>query len=89
MQNATDPLFKQIYEELVKPGMNNLPATYYEGVHRMCTSNYAFVTSAVLMTKFSANASCEIMAVPSTYMPGYSGMVTRKKSAYFGIINYT
>ena len=88
LQNATDPLFKELYKKLMKPNVHDLPSSYGEAVNRICEGKFAFVTSAVFMKKFSLNSDCDIIQVPHTGIPGLAGIATKKKFPFLGLMNH-
>ncbi|PSN44153.1 hypothetical protein C0J52_17425 [Blattella germanica] len=84
--NATDPLFKEVYEKLIDT--DDLPADYDVGFQRVCESKYAFMTSDALMKKYAAQGSCEVIDIPQASIPGVTAMAVAKKSPYLGLINF-
>ncbi|KAJ4446792.1 hypothetical protein ANN_13490, partial [Periplaneta americana] len=86
--NTTDPQFKEVYRKLIAPDVSNLPASYHEAFQRVCESKYAFMSSALLMRRFTSNVTCSCIAVPQANMPGVIAMATAKRSPYRGLINH-
>ncbi|KDR12770.1 hypothetical protein L798_13018, partial [Zootermopsis nevadensis] len=85
---ATDSLFKEVYEKLILPDIHNLPSDYVDAFKRVCESKYAFMSSANVMRRFTANLSCSVIALPRATIPGVIAMTTAKKFPYLGLINH-
>jgi len=88
LQEATDPLSKEVYEKLILPDIRNMPHDYADAFKRVCDSKYAFMSSADVMRRFTRNLTCSIVAVRHANIPGVIAMTTVKKFPYRGLINH-
>ncbi|KAJ9585591.1 hypothetical protein L9F63_002621 [Diploptera punctata] len=84
-EDATDPVFQEVYKKMLAPKLKSLPKSVDEGFHRVCDQeNYAFVADA---EDINFN-DCELVAVPGTdiYLP--CSFIINKHSPYNRILSH-
>ncbi|PSN42552.1 hypothetical protein C0J52_03833, partial [Blattella germanica] len=87
LQEASDPVLKQLYERL--SFTKDLPLISLAGLQKVCNQDkFAFVTSTLIAAVMIKNLTCLVEAVPGTLMKEYLALALAKNSPFRGIINH-
>jgi hypothetical protein len=88
-QLAKGGIESAVYEKLMAPIVNDLPASNVEGFKRACADHkYAFFGPNILTTSHSSSLSCQLVPLPDTSYKGQWAFIISKNSSYKGLINW-
>ena len=79
-QRATRGIEKDVYETLIAPYENDLPASLSDGLRRVCADHkYAFYGYNLLNKEAVRSVSCNIVPLPDTCRKGIMGIYNLQK----------
>jgi len=88
-QLATGGFESVVYEKLIAPFKNDLPASDSEGFRRVCADhNYAYFGANILEIKHSLTFPCQFVPLPETSYECPWAFILSKNSSYKGLINW-
>ena len=88
-QRATRGIEKDVYETLIAPYENDLPASLSDGLRRVCADHkYAFYGYNLLNTEAVKSVSCNIVPLPNAFYTDAWAFLITKNSPYKGLINW-
>ncbi|KAJ9590514.1 hypothetical protein L9F63_016465 [Diploptera punctata] len=83
-RKSKNSLMREVYEKLII--RDEMPLTDVEGIVRLCSSRYAFISSGLKMK--SLQAPCKLSALTGVSFDASISLVLTKDSPYRNVINY-
>ncbi|PSN42624.1 Ionotropic receptor 113 [Blattella germanica] len=83
--NSNDSVLKEVYEKFLVPE-SSLPETDEEGIYRLCSRKYAYVSAGLAMSGHTF--PCDVTKLPDVGFPVSLSLAFVKGSPYKGLINY-
>ena len=88
-QLAAGVIERAVYEKLIAPFKNDLPASHIDGFRRVCADQkYAFFGPNILKTKFGSLFPCQLVPLPDTSYRQQGSFIISKNSSYKGLISW-
>jgi len=88
-QLARGGIESAVYETLIAPFMNDMPASSLDGFRRACAEHkYVFFGFDLLKTEQSLSLPCQLVPLPETSYKHPGAIVISKNSSYKGLINW-
>jgi hypothetical protein len=83
LQEATDPVLKEIYEKFLAPNIKSLPKSPMDGLQKVCDeSRYAIAIDSFDVRQNARKLTCELLPVPHAYFWVPASFIINKKSPY-------
>ncbi|XP_069679125.1 glutamate receptor ionotropic, kainate glr-3-like [Periplaneta americana] len=86
--NNTDETMHKIYERLMKPNAENIVRSELDGLHRVCSARYAFLSSTYFMIEPLKQRNCSIIAVPIGTFQVPVAIIMNKASPYRELLDH-
>ncbi|KAJ9596424.1 hypothetical protein L9F63_012542 [Diploptera punctata] len=83
---AADPILRQVYTDFIAPYEDSLPQTDEEGLHRVCTGNYAYMGEFI--ETMATNLPCRVVHIPEAFIPVTLSIAIHKQSPYRSIFKF-
>jgi hypothetical protein len=89
LQESRDSLMRELYWRMIRPEVDSLPASVYEGLTRLCTRRrYAYFASQTSVDMMKASLPCGVVEIPGTFIRSHLSVAVTKRSPYRGILQY-
>ncbi|KAJ9595864.1 hypothetical protein L9F63_012945, partial [Diploptera punctata] len=88
-QNTTEGIEYEVDRKLIQPYINDMPATNYDGIKRVCdTEKYTFLGSNLVGKIMAANYSCQLLTLPDVSYPEILSCAISKNNPYKKVLNW-
>jgi hypothetical protein len=88
-QRATGGIESAVYNKLIAPFKDDLPATHLVGFRRVCADHkYAYLGPNILSGNFTSLLSCKMFPLPETSYREPWAFIISKNSPYKDLINW-
>ena len=88
-QLATGGIRSAVYEKLIAPFKNDLPASHMDCIRRVCADKkYAYFGPSVWNKEYSYSLSCSVVPLPETSYSVQWALTISKNSSYKSLINW-
>jgi hypothetical protein len=89
LQESGDPLMRELYWKMIRPEVDRLPASVYEGLTRLCSRRrYAYFASKTSVDMTKASLSCGVVDIPGTCIRSHLSVAVTKRSPYKGVLQH-
>ncbi|CAG2053243.1 unnamed protein product [Timema podura] len=85
---SNQPVIKTIHQMLMVPDKLNFPPNELEGLNRVCSHKYAYMTSDVAMWYVISQAKCSVMSIAIDMYRVPATMALQRSSPYSHLINH-
>ena len=80
---------KEVYQKMIYPEKDSLPANVSEGVKRLCTrAKYVFFAAETDIESQKDSSPCNVIRVPGTTILSHLSMSVQKGSPYKGMLDH-